>query len=127
MFGMPGKLLEYAMSGSSLTYENVGDLMTEFARTTLAPLYLTPIEEAITDFVVRRRTVRFDLGELQRADPRTRFDIHKIAIDSGIYDAAYAAMSEGITGGSLTTAPVAAAGPRPEVPDGQGAGARTIS
>lgn len=126
MFGMPGKLLEYAESGSSLTYQNVGDLMTDFARTTLAPSYLSPIEDAITDFVVRRRTARFDLDDLQRADPKTRFDIHAIAIAQGIYDAEYAAIQEGIKPGAGATAPVPAAGQRPAIPDGYGMGARTI-
>lgn len=126
MFGIPGKLLEYALAGSSLTYENVGDLMTELARTTLAPLYLTPIEDALSDFLVRDRTVRFDLDDLQRADPKTRFDIHAIAIDKGIYPADYAAVLEGIKPGSLDTAPQAPAGPLPSIPAGDGAGSRVI-
>jgi HK97 family phage portal protein len=126
MFGIPGKLLEYAEQGSSLTYQNVGDLMTEFVRTTLAPLYLSPIEDSMTDFIVRRRTARFDLSELQRADPKTRFDIHAIAIDKGIYPAEYAAVLEGIQPGSIQTAPVAPAGEQPAIPAGVSSGARTI-
>lgn len=125
MFGMPGKLLEYVEQGSSLTYQNVGDLMTEFVRTTLAPLYLTPLEDAMTDFMVRRRTARFDLDELQRADPKTRYEIHAIAIDKGIYAADYAAVLEGIKPGAESTAPVPTAGAQPSIPDGM-AGARTI-
>jgi phage portal protein BeeE len=112
-FGIPGKLLEYASAGSSLTYENVGELMTDFARSTLAPMYLVPIEQSITDFLVRSLTVRFDLDELLRPDPRTRFDIHKIAIEAGIYPAAYAAQVEGISSGDPSTAPVPAPGPIP--------------
>lgn len=120
-FGIPGKLLEYASAGSSLTYENVGELMTDFARSTLAPMYLVPIEQSITDFLVRSMTVRFDLDELLRPDPRTRFDIHAIAIDKGIYPAAYAAQVEGIAGGDPATAPVPAPGPIPSgIPSGEG-------
>lgn len=126
IFGIPGKLLEYAMAGSSLTYQNVGDLMTDLVRSTLAPLYLTPIEEAITDLLVRRRVVRFDVAELQRADPQTRYAIHAIAIDKGIYDAQYAAVQEGIAPGAANVAPVSAPGPVPSIPDGYGAGSRTI-
>lgn len=133
-FGIPGKLLEYAMSGSSLTYENVGDLMTEFARMTLSPSYLVPIEQTFSDFLTRSTIARFDLSELQRADPMTRYEIHKIAIDSGIYDAAYAAASEGIDKGapSMVTAPI----PAPQasaagIPSADGSGAtfapRTIN
>jgi HK97 family phage portal protein len=126
LFGMPGKLLEYASAGSSLTYQNVGDLMTEFVRTTLAPLYLVPIEAALTDFLVRRRTVRFDLAELQRADPKTRFDIHAIAISNGIYDAQYAQVAEGIAPGAATTAPTPGPGPTPTIPDAYGMGAGAV-
>lgn len=119
MFGMPAKLLEYASAGSSLTYQNVGDVMTEFARQELTPGYLEPIEDAMTDYLVRSEVARFDLSGLQRADPKTRFDIHAIAIDKGIYTADYAAQSEGITPGAIDTAPVPAAGPIPTgVPSG---------
>jgi HK97 family phage portal protein len=123
LFGMPGKFLEYAEQGSSLTYQNVGDLMTEFVRTTLAPLYLSPIEAALTDFLVRRRSVRFDLAELQRADPKTRFDIHAIAIAQGIYDAQYAQVVEGIAPGASSTAPTPGPGPIPSIPDAYGVAA----
>lgn len=126
MFGIPGKLVEYAMSGSSLVYQNVGDLMTELVRTTLAPLYLTPLEDAFTDFLVRRRTIRFDVDELQRADPKTRYGIHQVAIEQNIYGPEYAAMLEGIAPGRLETAPQAAPGPVPSIPDGSGPGARQI-
>ena len=127
MWGIPGKLLEYAQSGTSLTYQNVGDLMTELVRETLAPLYLTPIEDALTDFMVRRRTCRFDVGELQRADPKTRWDIHAIASTIGAYTGDDAAVMEGIKPGSPSTAPVPAAGPRPSLPAGGGSGARNIA
>lgn len=127
-FGIPGKLLEYAAQGSSLTYENVGDLLTEFARATLSPMYLVPVEQSITDLLVRSRTVRFDLMELLRPDPKTRFDIHAIAIDKGIYPPEYAAQVEGIVPGAASTAPIPAAGPSPSVPaaTSAAAGARTI-
>lgn len=126
LFGMAGKLLEYAGDGSSLTYQNVGELLTEFVRITLAPLYLAPIEAAMTDLIVRRRTARFDVDELQRADIRTRYDVHAIAIDKGIYPAEYAAVLEGIRPGAANTAPIPAAGPAPAIPDGVSSGARTI-
>jgi HK97 family phage portal protein len=127
MYGMPGKLLEYGAPGSSLTYENVGDLMTEFARTTLSPTYLTEIEEAMTDYLPRAMTTRFDLDDLQRADIKTRYDVHSIAIETGIYDAAHAAREEGITPGDPDRAPVPAAGPEPGgIPSAQAAGVARV-
>lgn len=96
MFGIPAKLLEYAESGSSLTYQNVGDVMTEFVRQELAPGYLEPIEQAMSDLLSRATVARFNVSGLQRADPKTRYEIHKTAIEVGIYTAEYAARDEGI-------------------------------
>ena len=96
MFGIPGKLLEYAESGSSLTYQNVGEVMTEFVRQELAPGYLEPIEQAMSDLLPRAMEVRFDVSGIQRADVKTRYDVHEKAIRLGIYDAKWAHKYEGI-------------------------------
>lgn len=114
-FGIPGKLMEYSAAGSSLTYQNVGDVMTDFARQTLSPMYLVPIEQAMTDFLTRSTVARFDLAELLRADPKTRYGIHQVAIASGIYPAEYAAAAEGVIPGASGTMPAPAPG---DVPDG---------
>lgn len=127
-FGIPGKLLEYAASGSSLTYENVGEVMTDFARATLSPMYLIPIEQAITDFLTRSTVARFDLDQLQRADPKSRYEVHAIAIDKGIYPPEYAAMIEGITPGAVVTAPAPpAATESVPVPSAQGAALGSVT
>jgi HK97 family phage portal protein len=106
MLGIPAKLLEYAQSGSGLTYQNVGDVMTEFVRQELAPGYLEPIEQAMSDLLTRRTIARFDVSGLQRADPKTRYEIHAIAIAQGIYDAAHAQVEEGLAPGSPELMPV---------------------
>lgn len=96
MWGIPAKLLEYTESGSSLTYQNVGDVMTEFIRQELAPGYIEPIEQAMSDLQPRSIVTRMETRAVQRADPETRWGIHKIATEIGAYDAAYVRTDEGI-------------------------------
>jgi HK97 family phage portal protein len=105
MFGIPGRLLEYAESGTSVTYANVGDLATELVRLTLAPLYLEQIEQAFSDLLPRGHEVRFDVEELQRADIKTRYEVHEKEIALGIKDAAAVAKDEGLLRASGTVTP----------------------
>ena len=98
MFGIPGRMLEYAESGSSITYANVGDLATELVRLTLAPVYLEAIEQAFSDLRPRGTEIRFDVSSLERADAKTRYEIHEKAIALGVYDAEAAAEKEGERG-----------------------------
>ena len=105
-FGIPGKLLEYTGTGSSLTYQNVGDLATELVRLTLAPQYLEPIEQHFSDLLPRGHEVRFDVEGFQRADAKTRYEVYAQGIENGIFTAEYAAQQEGILGGSPEVRPV---------------------
>ena len=105
MFGIPGRLLEYAESGSSVTYANVGDLATELVRLTLAPLYLEQIEQAFSDLLPRGHEVRFDVEGFQRADVKTRYDVYEKAIALGIISAEQAAIDEGKAPGSREVQP----------------------
>jgi len=98
MFGIPGRMLEYSESGSSITYANVGDLATELVRLTLGPVYLEQIEQAFSDLRPRGTEVRFDVEGFERADVKTRYDIHEKAIALGIYTADDAAAKEGERG-----------------------------
>lgn len=106
MFGIPGRLLEYAESGTSVTYANVGDLATELVRLTLAPLYLEQIEQAFSDLLPRGHEVRFDVEGFQRADVKTRFEVYEKAIALGIITAEDAAKDEGKAPGSREVQPV---------------------
>jgi phage FluMu protein Com len=106
MFGIPGALLEYSASGSSLTYQNVTEVYTQFVRTCLAPNYLEKIEQAMTDLVAGNTIARFNVEGLLRADVKTRAEVHQIMIGAGVYDAPYAQKIEGIEPGSVETAPV---------------------
>lgn len=106
MFSMPGPLIEYQMSGSSLTYQNQADIWQDFQRRCLSPHYLEPIEQEISDLLTRATVARFNLKQLLRADPKTRMEVHNIAIPLGIYDAATAAAEEGYAPGNVDYAPV---------------------
>lgn len=113
MFGISGRLLEYAASGSSITYANVGDLATELLRLTLAPYYLEPMEQAFSDLLPRGTEVRFDVDGLQRSDPKTRYLIHEKAINLGIYGPEHAREIEDIGDDHAPAAAAPLPAPRP--------------
>jgi HK97 family phage portal protein len=106
MFGIPGPLLEYQMSGSSLTYRNEEDIWSDFQRRCLSPQYLEPIEQEMSDLLPRTVVGRFNLDQLLRADIATRFETYKIGIESGIYGPEFAQRKEGIIPGNVDFAPV---------------------
>ena len=112
MFSMPGSLIEHQMAGSSLTYRNDEGIWTDFQRRCLSPNYLEPIEQEISDLLTRSTVARFNLKQLLRADAKTRMEVHGLAIDKGIYDAATAAREEGYAAGSVDYAPVPLAAPQ---------------
>jgi phage portal protein BeeE len=115
-FGIPGPLLEYQQPGGSLTYQNRTELKGALLEMCLMPLYLEPIEQAMSDLLTRSTVARFNVKGFLRADIKTRFDVHKIAIEAGVYDAAYAQSEEGIAPGDVEFAPVPFAQPA-SVPD----------
>jgi phage portal protein BeeE len=106
MFGIPGSLLEYVVSGSSLTYQNRAELKGALVELCLMPLYLEPIEQALSDLLPRSIVARFNVKGFLRADIKTRFEVHGIAIDKGIYAPEYAQAEEGIIPGDVEYAPV---------------------
>ena len=111
IFGIPGSLLEYQSPGASLTYQNLEGEFTKLVRTCLQPLYLEPIEAAMSDLLTRSTVARFNTKAFTRADAFTRFRVHKLAIDTGIYDAPHAQREEGILPGDVEYAPVPASPP----------------
>jgi HK97 family phage portal protein len=84
MFGINGHLLNYVASGSSLTYQNVGEVFVDFVRTSLAPGYMVPIEDAISDLLPRPQTARFNADELYRADIKTQADVYSTLVTAGM-------------------------------------------
>jgi phage portal protein BeeE len=111
-FGIPGPLLEYQQPGGSLTYQNRTELKGALIEMCLWPLYLEPMEQALSDLLPRSTVAKFNVKGFLRADIKTRFDVHGIAIDKGIYDAAYAQREEGIEPGDVEFAPVPFAAPQ---------------
>ena len=70
LFGIPGALLQYAMPGSSLTYENIQDVYQGYWRATLRPTYAIRIEEALAGIL--NTQVRFDPETLFLASIQSR-------------------------------------------------------
>lgn len=106
MFGIPGHLLEYAVAGSSLTYQNIGEVGAELVRFTLAPGYLEPIEVALSDLLTRSTVARFNVEGLLRADIKTRFEVYGMGITSGVLEVPEARRAEGLIPGGVETAPM---------------------
>ena len=106
MFGIPGHLLEFATTGSSLTYQNIGEVGAELTRFTLAPGYLEPIEVAISDLLTRSTVARFDVAGILRADIKTRYEVYQIGTSSGVLTTEEARQAEGLSPGGIETAPM---------------------
>jgi HK97 family phage portal protein len=116
MFGIPGALIEYGNPGSSLTYQNLADVWTQFLKGSLQPNYLVKIEQAFSDLLPRGRRVEFNIDGLLRADVKTRFEVYASGITSGVIDARYAQKAEGIPPGTIEKpAPKPAPEPAPDV------------
>ena len=87
MFGMDADLLNAAVSGSSLTYQNVGQRLDNFIRTTLAPNYLEPIEHGISDLLTRSTVALFNRQTLLKADVGTQASVYSDLKAAGMDDA----------------------------------------
>ncbi len=94
-FGMDADLLNAAQSGSSLTYQNVGQRFDNFTRSTLAPNYLEPIEHGISERLSRTTVARFNLQGFLRADVKTQADVYSVLVAAGL-DSAKAAEIAGL-------------------------------
>lgn len=82
LFGIPAHLLLAAIEGSSMTYTNVAQADLTFVRWTLMR-YLREIEEAFTSLLPGISTARFNLDALLRADTKTRYEAHAVALGAG--------------------------------------------
>jgi HK97 family phage portal protein len=79
----PAELLLAEVGGSSLTYQNIAEALMTFARVTLQPKYLAPIEEALSDLLPGTQAVRFNTSELERLGTSGRFAAYETGIRSG--------------------------------------------
>lgn len=106
IFGIPGVLLEFNMSGSSLTYQSIPDVWIEFLRGCLAPTYFEPFEAHMSDLLPRTQAARFNTAGLQRADIKTRYDVYNIGVPLGIMSKELAQQQEGIIPGDIELMPI---------------------
>ena len=113
MFGVPGTLVEFNAPGSSLTYQNIGEVFTLFVKSCLAPNYLEPMEQALSDLLPRSTVARFYVEGFYRADMRTRWEVYEIATKViGVDEAAqWAREREGLAPGDVEYKPVLFAPP----------------
>lgn len=112
MFGIPGSLLDYSTPGSSLTYQNLEGEFGKFLRACLAPNYLAPIEQSLTDLLPRSVVARFYVDGLLRADIKTRFDVYASGITSGVMTVDEARTKEGLAPGNIEVSATPAAAPQ---------------
>ena len=106
MFGIPGSLLDFGGSGSSITYQTVAEEYVKFVRTCLLPNYLEPIAQAMSDLLPRSIVVQFFTAGLEKADIKTRFEVYASGIGSGVLSVELAQQMEGILAGSPENAAI---------------------
>lgn len=107
LFNIPGPLLEYQMSGQSLTYRNGSDIWTQMQQQCLSPHYLEPMQQEISDLQVRSITGIYNTWELTKADIKTRYEVYESGITkSGILSVEAAQRMEGLAPGDVNYAPV---------------------
>jgi phage portal protein BeeE len=111
MFGMPGSLLDYGNHGSSITYQTLADEFTKWVRAGLLPYFLEEIEQEMSDLLTRSTVARFNILALERADIKTRYEVYKMGIESGVLTPELAQQQEGIVAGDVENAPVPFATP----------------
>jgi HK97 family phage portal protein len=86
VLGIPGALLNVTTSGATITYTNPASALEELVKSTLAPLYLAPIEQAWSELVPTGQAVRFDLADMQRADIAARFALYEQGVRTGFME-----------------------------------------
>jgi len=79
----PAELLLAELGGSSLTYQNVADALMTLCRVTLQPVYLAPVEEALSDLVPGTQAVRMNTSELERLGTSARWSAYATGIAAG--------------------------------------------
>jgi len=78
--GLPGNFI--GAPNTSRTYTNTELQAIEYIRTSIAPL-TARIEATFTDYLPRGQYAKFSFDSLLRADTLTRYQAHKIALESG--------------------------------------------
>ncbi len=118
MFSIPSTLLNFAVQGSTITYQNVGQVADELLRECLLPNYLEPMEQVMSDLLPRSTVARFSVAGLLRADPKTRAEVDAILIPLGVKTVEQAQEEEGFAPGDVENRPIPFAPPAavPQLP-----------
>lgn len=111
MWGIPAVLLAAAIEGSSLTYQNLQDVLQHLVSATLGPEYVDVLAADLTEIVPNGQEVRPDYAGVLRRGDKERMQTHKLAIDAGIYSNDEARAKEGIAGPAPKPAKKPAAAP----------------
>lgn len=85
MFGIPAVHLHAAVEGQSMTYTNITDLDTHFARYTLMQ-YMGVIQEALGELTPGAATPTFDLAAMLRPAPKAQAEVYALLINAGVMD-----------------------------------------
>lgn len=104
IYGIPPEMIG-GETGKSMTYQNVEQQSINFVQFTLLP-WLTRLESAFSALVPESQYVRFNVNGFIRADLKTRYEAHHLAI----------------TGGWMTRDEVREFEDREPLPDGKGKG-----
>lgn len=97
LLGIPAALMLVETSGATITYTNPEGAMDDLVKSTLAPQYLAPVEQAWSDLVAGPQVVRFDAGELGRIDLAARLAVYKLMLELGVVTLEGIAAAEGWT------------------------------
>jgi HK97 family phage portal protein len=82
LFGVPANMLLASVDGNSMTYTNMEQEQMAFVRYTLSQ-YIVEIESALSHLTTRGTMVKINVDSLLRSDTLTRYQAHKLAIESG--------------------------------------------
>ena len=81
IFNVPAEKINAATEGKAITYGNREANVIEFQTDALLP-WAVRIEQALTRLIPRGQFVKFNLDAAIRVDPKTRYEVHKLALDA---------------------------------------------
>jgi len=79
----PPELLLAEVGGSSLTYQNIAEALMTFLRVTVQPLYLSPVEESLSDLLPGTQSARFSTAEVERLNTAARWTAYETGLRAG--------------------------------------------
>jgi len=82
LFGIPANMLMASVDGNSMTYTNMEQEQMAFVRYTLSQ-YIVAIESSLSKLMTRGTMVKINVDSLLRSDTLSRYQAHKLAIESG--------------------------------------------